>query len=104
MLCANMPAQSIARMVQEQKADLLAVSATMSYHVETVVELVTRVRESEAGERVKILVGGPAFNLSPLLWRHVGADGHAPDAKEAVRVAGQLLSEEEKAREDAHDE
>jgi len=32
-------------------------------------------------------VGGYPFNIAPGLWRNVGADGYAPDAREAILMA-----------------
>lgn len=41
--------------------------------------------------RIPVLVGGPAFNRSPLLWREVGADHHGADARVALVLARRLL-------------
>ncbi len=38
----------------------------------------------------KIIVGGGAFAGAPNAWRALGADGHAPDAMSAVRLANEL--------------
>ena len=54
-------------------------------------ELVGCVRSLSSHPKIKILVGGYPFNLARDLWRQVGADGHAPDAQEAVWAATRLL-------------
>jgi len=93
-LGANTPSDSVLQMVQARKADLLAISATMPYHVHAVEELITRVHAA-MGQAVKILVGGYPFNIDPLLWQRVGADGSAHDAQGAVDVAKVLLNDTE---------
>lgn len=93
-LGANTPAVSLLRTVEERGADLLAVSATMTFHLRAVKELISLVRGTPAGQRLKILVGGYPFNLSPDLWRIVGADAWGRDAQESVLVADRLLREE----------
>lgn len=91
-LGANTPTDSILRTLDERGADALAVSATMTFHVSKVAELIARVRASGAGENPKLLVGGYPFNLSPQLWQALGADGYARDAQDALGVAGRLVS------------
>jgi methanogenic corrinoid protein MtbC1 len=90
-LGANTPLESIVRAVEERKADVLGISATMTYHVEGAATIIDAVRASPVGERVKILVGGYPFNLASDLWKRVGADGYAPDAPSAVALANRLL-------------
>lgn len=89
-LGANTPTASLLRTLEERDADLLAVSATMTFHLRAVKELIAAVREKE-GDRIKVLVGGHPFNLAPDLWRVVGADAWARDALESVVVADRLL-------------
>jgi methanogenic corrinoid protein MtbC1 len=93
-LGANTPTVSLLRTIEERGADLLAVSATMTFHLRAVKELISAVRGTPSGERLKILVGGYPFNLSPDLWRIVGADAWGRDALESVTVADRLLRQE----------
>jgi methanogenic corrinoid protein MtbC1 len=93
-LGANTPADSILRTLEEREAEVLAVSATMTFHVSAVADLIAQVRAGEAGRAVKTLVGGYPFNLSPGLWETVGAHGCAPDAQEAVVLAMRMVGEE----------
>jgi methanogenic corrinoid protein MtbC1 len=90
-LGANAPVEGILQALEERRADVLAVSATLTVHVGQVRTLIERVRANETGRRPAILVGGYPFLLSPELWRRVGADGFAPDAQEAVQVANRLV-------------
>lgn len=90
-LGANTPIPSIVKIVEERRADILALSATMTFHVKEVAEIITAVHKNSPMQ-VKILVGGNPFNLSQGLWRAVGADGYASDAQTAIVEAERLLS------------
>ncbi len=89
-LGASTPAASVVQTLRDRRADVLAVSATMSFHLRAVTDLIAAVRASDVGERVKILVGGYPFNLVPNLWQIVGADAGALDAEDALVVAARL--------------
>jgi methanogenic corrinoid protein MtbC1 len=75
--------------VKERKADLLALSATMTYHVDTMQTLIRLVRTRANAPNLKIMVGGLPFNSSPALWQEVGADFWAPDAEQALQIISQ---------------
>jgi methanogenic corrinoid protein MtbC1 len=89
-LGANSPTPAVVQALAERKAHVLAVSATMTFHIRAVEELVAAIRASEALRDVKVMVGGYPFNVEPELWRRVGADAYAADASEAVAAAGRL--------------
>lgn len=90
-LGANTPVSSIVTTLNEQRADILALSATMPYHIQSVVDVIKAVRASDA-RQVKVLVGGHSFNRTPDLWKKIGADGFAADAATALVVAHNLLN------------
>jgi len=92
-LGANAPARSIVKAVEERKAEVLAVSATITGHIGMVAELIAAVRSGLGGRPVRILVGGYPFNIAPDLWRKVGADACAPDAAAAVEIGSRLAAE-----------
>jgi methanogenic corrinoid protein MtbC1 len=97
-LGANSPTKSIVNTIEEQKADILAISVTITMNVSQVTDMIEQVRESEAGQDIKIIVGGYPFNVAPDLWREVGADGYARDAQEAISVANDLLTNSDVTR------
>jgi len=90
-LGANMPTEGIIKTVAERQADVLALSATMTFHIGKVTDIIASLRASGASPRTRILVGGSPFNLSPELWMRVGADGYASDANTAVLEAERML-------------
>lgn len=92
-LGANAPTVDVVRAVVERRADILAVSATMTFHVRRVRELIAAVRACEPCSHTRVLVGGYPFNIAPTLWRSIGADAVARDAAEAVEVGRRLVEE-----------
>lgn len=93
-LGANVPTTAIASTVAERRPDVLAISATMTFHIPAVRELIDMVRAAAAASSrpaPNILVGGYPFSIEPDLWRTVGADGSAGNADEAVSVANGLV-------------
>jgi methanogenic corrinoid protein MtbC1 len=91
-LGANTPTPSILQELKERNADVLAISATMTFHVRAVGELIAAVRSNEAFQDVKIVVGGYPFNLESALWKQVKADAYAHNAKEAIAVVNKLIT------------
>jgi len=90
-LGANTPANAIVAALKDRRADLLCVSATMTFHLDAVEEIVGAVRAAFGADRPKILVGGYVFKTRGQLWKKIGADGFADDAPGAVRAAERLF-------------
>jgi methanogenic corrinoid protein MtbC1 len=86
-LGANVPTEAIIQTLADTHADVLAISASIAFHVSAVKQLIDRVRADARCGAVRIIVGGHPFNADASLWREVGADGHAIDAKAAVALA-----------------
>lgn len=89
---ANTPHRIINDELHKRSISVLALSATMTIQVRQAIDLIDAVKK-EFADSVQILVGGYAFNEHPTLWRDVGADGFAPDAREAVRQVEKMLGE-----------
>ena len=91
-LGANTPAESILHTLDERRPHVLGISATITFHVSAVADLIASVRASDAGKGVRILVGGYPFKVSEDLWRSVGADGFGRDAQQAIAVANEWVT------------
>jgi len=87
---ATTPREQILQTVGDTRADLLALSATLTANVPDISQLITEIRAAQLPALPKIMVGGYPFHTDPELWRRIGADGTARGAEEAVR-AGNLL-------------
>ncbi|NGZ75568.1 cobalamin-dependent protein [Saccharibacillus alkalitolerans] len=90
---ANADEDRLAETVARRGADIVALSATMTFHVRLMKKLIARLRADERLTGVKIMVGGLPFNVDPFLWKRVGADGYAPDAEVALQEADRILKE-----------
>jgi methanogenic corrinoid protein MtbC1 len=91
-LGANTPTDSVLETLESRQPDLLGISATITFNLDEVIDLVTEVRGAGVGEGIPILVGGRPFLKTEGLWERVGADGYAPDAQKAVEKAEELLA------------
>ncbi len=91
-LGANSTKDGILEMIKECNADILAISATMYYHIPQVNELISFVRNSNEIEKLKIMVGGKAFNMNKSLWKETKADIYATDAQDAIEKSSNIFS------------
>jgi len=91
-LGANLPASDAVREVRERKAQVLAISASTFLHLRDTGILIDAVRAEPGCAHVKIIVGGPPFNLITNLWQGLGADGHGKSATDGVELANRLIS------------
>ncbi len=89
---ANTPIESILQTIKDHGGDVLGISTTMTFHINRTVELIERVRQTTLGEEIKIIVGGYPFIIAPQLYQHVGADGYATDALDALLLANRLVA------------
>jgi len=91
-LGANTPTKDIHGIVADSRPDVVALSAALPSHLRVLGSLVEAIRSDLRCSKTKIIVGGRPFNDDPGLWQRIGAHGHARDARDALRVAGELLS------------
>lgn len=91
-LGANTPTEDVLRTLKERAADLVLISATMTFHLRFVREQIAAIRGDAATRAIKIMVGGYPFNVAPDLWKEIGADGYASDAARAIETAENLIS------------
>jgi len=90
-LGASVPVAGLLETVKARNPDVLAISASMTFHIKPVRELISAVRNS-SNAKLPIAVGGYAFQVAPNLWRDVGADGFAEDARQAIELVKRLRS------------
>jgi methanogenic corrinoid protein MtbC1 len=88
---ANTPIPAIIKTIKDQKADLLAISITIPWHVIEAEKLIDEIRKDPQLKDIKIIVGGRVFSIDSQLWKRVGADGYAPNAQTAVETAKNLF-------------
>ncbi len=93
-LGANAPASGIIEAAGRNKADILGISCTMSFHRSAVEKLVNELRGSRTiPKNLKIIVGGYMFLKHPDFYKEIGADGTASNAAEALETAKSLVKQ-----------
>ena len=83
-LGANVPTAGIVDVLRDNHSNILAVSASMAFHIPAVREVIAAVRL--ASPETRILVGGYAFKIAPNLWLDVGADYCTKAAVDAISL------------------
>lgn len=89
---ANVPQSSLLSEINLHRPDLIAISATMTFNLPSVSDLILMIRNNKDFQYAKILVGGYPFLLTGNLWEKIGADGYADDALGAIKIAKKLIS------------
>lgn len=90
-LGANLPLRDLVSALKNYNADLLGISATMTFHLQTVSRFIDAVRSDPSTRHVKIIVGGYPFNVDPDMWYQFGADGCAHSAEGALKLGEKLV-------------
>lgn len=90
-LGANVPIRGIIEMVAKERSHILALSATMGFHLGPLTQTIEQLRKIPSLDHVRILVGGRPFLVEPTLVEAVGADAMANDAGAATSIANDLL-------------
>ncbi len=85
-LGANVPPMNIVDTVSDYRADVLGISAAVSSSVRKAASIIAQVKRSPIAGKIKIVVGGYAFNRDRKLWKTVGADYYARDARHMLEI------------------
>lgn len=86
----NVPADKFVAAAQEHNADVVGLSSLLTTGDPYVKSTVTALKASDMGGKVKIMCGGAALTPKYVL-DECQADGYAPDAVAAVRMAKDLM-------------
>lgn len=89
-LGASVPTDSLLTFLEQEKPDLLALSATMTFNVPSLRATAQRVR-AETGGKLPIAIGGGACQWMKGIAEDLGADATGCDASEMVAAASRLL-------------
>ncbi len=95
-LGAITPQESLLGVIRSRRPDLLCLSATMSFGLPQIRDLIRVIQGFSKDMIPKIMVGGLPFIINPDLSTAVGADATASDARLAVKVADTLFQPEAK--------
>ena len=85
----DVPPEKFIAAVKEKEADLLGLSALLTTTMPMMKQTIDAIVESGLRDSVKVIVGGAPVNQD--FAEKIGANGYAPDAGSAVRLAKALL-------------
>ena len=89
----NVSTVNIVEQVREHRPDIVGLSALLTTTMPQMKEVIDALSEAGLRDDLKVIVGGAPVNQ--MFADHVGADGYAHDAGEAVVVAKQYMEEME---------
>ena len=87
-LGAETPADTFIESVKENKPDIVGMSALLTTTMLHMPEVINALKEAGLRDQVKVMIGG-----APVTQEYadeIGADGYAPDAASAVKLAKKL--------------
>lgn len=73
-LGSNVPTRNVEGILRTWAPDVVAISATMTYHLSEVQAAVAAIKNAGVSSKPKVLVGGKPFKLCPELGAKIGAD------------------------------
>jgi methanogenic corrinoid protein MtbC1 len=83
--------KDIRSFLRAHPVQLVGISASCDRFVDVMKDSVDLIREVSAYPGVMVMAGGRPFNDQPGLYRAIGADATAGDAREAAALAGRLV-------------
>lgn len=86
-LGANVPVRDLFVHLAAIRPHILALSVALPYNVAHAKRIIDRLKKDDSFKSVNIIVGGLAFLSFPNLWKEIGADAFAANAKEAAESA-----------------
>lgn len=93
---ASAPAATFAELVDlvaTRWLELIGLTVSCVAHIDTLPPMIAALRERSRNPALLVMVGGRIFTEQPGLAARVGADGTAPDGKQAVLSAENLLGQ-----------
>ena len=88
-LGVDVPPDAFVKAVQEKNANIIALSALLTTTMPMMQQTMDALAESGLRDKVKVIVGGAPVNQD--FADKIGADGYAPDAGSASKLAKELL-------------
>jgi 5-methyltetrahydrofolate--homocysteine methyltransferase len=88
-LGVNVAAEEFVKQVDADTPDILALSALLTTTMPEMKKIITLLDERGLRGKIRIMIGGAPVNAK--YARDIGADGYAPNASDAVKLAKQLM-------------
>lgn len=88
-LGADVPPEKFIEVVQEKRADIVALSALLTVTMPAMRRTIEAFEKAGLRDKVKVMVGGAP--VTPQFAREIGADGYGENATAAVALARQFV-------------
>jgi methanogenic corrinoid protein MtbC1 len=83
----------IVNLVANDWLELIGLTVSYEAHIDALPDIIAALRNKSKNPALLVMVGGRIFTEQPGLAARVGADGTAPDGKQAVLSAEKLLGQ-----------
>jgi methanogenic corrinoid protein MtbC1 len=83
----------VVALVSREWFELIGLTVSYEAHIDTLPDIIAALRNKSKNPALLVMVGGRIFTEQPGLAARVGADGTAPDGKQAVLSAEKLLGQ-----------
>lgn len=88
-LGVDVPPEKFMEAIKKTDADVLAMSALLTVAIESAKETIQLLEKNNLRNKVKIIVGGAAFNED--IAKKIGADAYGKDALDAIKFCEKIL-------------
>jgi methanogenic corrinoid protein MtbC1 len=85
-LGSNVPVGSLIKAIDTEKPNLVAISVTMEYHMESARFMIQAIKEAFKENSPKILIGGSAFKNNHEAWKATGADKFSSNTDDILEL------------------
>ena len=89
-LGVNVSADSFINAIKKESAEILAMSALLTTTMKEQKKIISILKQQNLRDKVTVMVGGAP--ITEAFAKEIGADGYAPSAPEAVKLAKKLIS------------
>ena len=86
-LGVNTPVPDLIDFLLEKKPFLVGLSVAVPFNLKNAVKTIEKIKFHPELKDIKIMIGGKVFNDVPDLWRKTGADAHAKNTDQAIKIA-----------------
>ncbi|MBN2259730.1 MAG: helix-turn-helix domain-containing protein [Clostridiales bacterium] len=90
-LGGNLPIDQLINSIVTLKSDLLIISVTMPYYINTLENTIYALRKDKRLDKLKIIVGGKALDNHEEILNTLEIDGYGKDFDEAIKIANLLI-------------
>jgi methanogenic corrinoid protein MtbC1 len=88
-LGANTPTDELIKMIEEERPIFVCLSVTMSFNIDSVIQLIKQIRQTPLIADTKLMVGGYAFTFGKFSAEQLGADKLTLSVEASLQTANE---------------